>query len=98
MSAPLACCHLECLLSLTRPFWMPLQEERTQGRNRERAMAILRAKVFELELEKQRRCASGLSCCPDPLWCSEPASCIQRCRTPACVAESTAAPVALQRV
>ncbi|KAI3436138.1 hypothetical protein D9Q98_002195 [Chlorella vulgaris] len=30
------------------------QEERTQGRNRERAMAILRAKVFELELEKQR--------------------------------------------
>lgn len=32
------------------------QEERTQGRNRERAMALLRAKLFELELEKQRRC------------------------------------------
>lgn len=32
-----------------------LQEERTQGRNRERAMALLRAKLFELELEKQRR-------------------------------------------
>lgn len=30
------------------------QEERTQGRNRERAMALLRAKLFELELEKQR--------------------------------------------
>lgn len=33
-----------------------MQEERTQGRNRERAMALLRAKLFELELEKQRRC------------------------------------------
>ncbi len=32
-----------------------LQEERTQGRNRERAMTLLRAKLFELELEKQRR-------------------------------------------
>ena len=32
-----------------------LQEERSQGRNRERAMALLRAKLFELELEKQRR-------------------------------------------
>ncbi|KAL4446357.1 hypothetical protein ABPG77_003164 [Micractinium sp. CCAP 211/92] len=30
------------------------QEERTQGRNRERAMTLLRAKLFELELEKQR--------------------------------------------
>lgn len=30
------------------------QEERSQGRNRERAMALLRAKLFELELEKQR--------------------------------------------
>lgn len=30
------------------------QEERTQGRNRERAMALLRAKLFELELEKQK--------------------------------------------
>ena len=32
-----------------------LQEERSQGRNRERAMALLRAKLFELELEKQRK-------------------------------------------
>ncbi|PSC70498.1 Peptide chain release factor 1 [Micractinium conductrix] len=30
------------------------QEERSQGRNRERAMTLLRAKLFELELEKQR--------------------------------------------
>lgn len=35
------------------------QEERTQGRNRERAMALLRAKLFELELEKQRRWGCG---------------------------------------
>ena len=28
-------------------------EERTQGRNRERAFAILRAKLFEMEREKQ---------------------------------------------
>lgn len=31
-----------------------LQEERTQLRNRERAMALLRSKLFEMELEKQR--------------------------------------------
>lgn len=30
------------------------QEERTQLRNRERAMALLRSKLFEMELEKQR--------------------------------------------
>lgn len=30
------------------------QEERSQGRNRERAMALLRAKLFEMEQEKQR--------------------------------------------
>ena len=29
-------------------------EERSQGRNRERAMALLRSKLFDLELEKQR--------------------------------------------
>lgn len=30
------------------------QEERSQGRNRERAMALLRSKLFEIELEKRR--------------------------------------------
>lgn len=30
------------------------QEERTQGRNRERAMTLLRTKLFEMELERQR--------------------------------------------
>jgi len=30
------------------------QEERSQGRNRERAMALLRAKLFEMEIERQR--------------------------------------------
>lgn len=30
------------------------QEERSQLKNRERAMALLRAKLFEMELEKQR--------------------------------------------
>lgn len=42
-----------------------MQEERSQGRNRERAMALLRAKLFELELEKQRRCSVELQ-----LWTS----------------------------
>lgn len=31
-----------------------MQEERTQLRNRERAMALLRTRLFELEIEKQR--------------------------------------------
>lgn len=30
------------------------QESRTQGKNKERAMALLRARLFEMELEKQR--------------------------------------------
>ena len=30
------------------------QEDRTQLRNRERAFAILRSKLFEMELEKQK--------------------------------------------
>ena len=30
------------------------QEQRTQAQNRERAFAILRAKLFELELQKQQ--------------------------------------------
>ena len=30
------------------------QEERSQGRNRERAMTLLRTKLFEIELERQR--------------------------------------------
>lgn len=29
-------------------------EQRSQGQNRERAMQILRARLFEMELEKQR--------------------------------------------
>lgn len=37
------------------------QEDRTQLRNRERAMTLLRAKLFELELEKQRRCGGRVS-------------------------------------
>lgn len=60
--SPCAYCTLLPTLSLTHPsaLCQPrltyMQEERTQGRNRERAMALLRAKLFELELEKQRRC------------------------------------------
>ena len=34
------------------------QEERSQLRNKERALALLRARLFEMELEKQR---SGIS-------------------------------------
>lgn len=73
MSRFLACgCYrsrvLRCHL-IPAPAMRPTfaQEERTQGRNRERAMALLRAKLFELELEKQRRCAV-VWCCPVVLW------------------------------
>ena len=43
------------------------QEERTQLRNRERAMALLRAKLFELELEKQRRWGAVQGCKAPPV-------------------------------
>lgn len=51
------CPHLRGLLTGCSVPLPRKQEARSQLKNRERAMALLRAKLFEMELEKQKRCA-----------------------------------------